>query len=42
MQGARLKRIGSYFIGQADAAPLLLQIDDETRAVLLNVAHGHL
>ena len=37
-----LQCVRRYFVRQANATPLLLQVDDEARAVLLNVPHGHL
>ena len=37
-----LQCICCYLICQTDASPLLLKVDDQAGAVLLDVAHGHL
>lgn len=39
---SHLQRIRCNLICETDTSPLLLQVDDEARAVLLDVPHGHL
>lgn len=40
LSSAHLQGVCCYLVGQANAAALLLQVDDDPAASLLNVLHG--
>lgn len=40
--GPNLQRVCGDLIGEADATALLLQVDDQSRGVVLDVPHCHL